>query len=72
MAQFEKTGWLNLQPISVVIDGDVALVHFFGLWLAEDLQGNVIRMDEKRFEVFRKVEGKWKFIGGMVTPTSAD
>jgi ketosteroid isomerase-like protein len=65
---WKKMAWLDLRPISIKIEGDVALVHFYGVWVAEDYKGEVSQIEDKRFEVFRKKDGQWTFIGGMVTP----
>jgi len=69
--KWKKVDWLDLRPISIKIDGDVALVHFYGVWVEEDYKGEVSQTEDKRFEVFRKKDGQWTFIGGMVTPVQA-
>lgn len=68
----KRFDWLDLRPLAIRIDGDVALVQFYALWLVEDDKGDVNRIEQKRFEVFRKKNGKWTFIGGMVAPVSKE
>ena len=68
--EMKRIKWTDLRPLLVKIDGDIALVHFYAYVIIEDYKGDISNREQKRFEVFRKKEGKWKFIGGMVTPVS--
>ena len=69
---YKRWDWLDLRPLSVKIDGDVALVHFHGIWVGESYKGEVSLAEHKRFEVFRKKNGQWTFIGGMVSPVQSN
>lgn len=69
---FNKINWIDLRPISIKIDGDVALVHFYGVWVVEDYKGEAFQLESKRFEVFRKKDGQWTVIGGMVADHRTD
>jgi hypothetical protein len=57
----------NLQPLSIRIHGDLALVYFYATYYVVDQEKNSTRHEDQRFEVFRKVEGEWRWIGGMVS-----
>lgn len=70
--EMKRIKWTDLRPLSVKIDENVALVHFYAYSIIEDYKGNISQVEQKRFEVFRKKEGKWTLIGGMVTPVSSD
>jgi Domain of unknown function (DUF4440) len=61
--------WNEIRPLAVQIHGDVALVYFYALFSwTED--GEEVSAEQKRFEAFRKVDGQWMVIGGMVVPTN--
>jgi ketosteroid isomerase-like protein len=64
----KKTNWLDLRPISVKIDGDLALVHFYSVWVEENYKGEISQIEHKRLEVFRKKNGRWTLVGGMIVP----
>jgi hypothetical protein len=63
--QMKRQNWLDLRPLSIKIDGDVALVHFYAIWIHENYRGEISQIEQKRFEVFRKKAGRWTFLGGM-------
>ena len=63
--QMKRENWLDLRPLSVKIDGDVALIHFYAIWITENYKGEISQFEQKRFEVFRKKNGRWTFLGGM-------
>ena len=64
--------WKELRPVAIAIDGDVVLVHFYSVWLAEHVDGTVERSQQKRFEVWRKKKGKWIALGAMGAPASTE
>ena len=63
-----ETLWRDSRPLDVQIHGDVALVYFYALfgWTGD---GGIHTTEQKRLEVFRKVDGQWTTIGGMVVPS---
>ena len=63
--RLKKVNWLDVRPLSVKIDGDVALVHFYDNWIIEDYQGKISQLENKKFLVFRKKSGRWTYLGGM-------
>lgn len=62
----KKRYWITLKPISVKVYNDVAFIWFYNSFANEDLKGNTITIEEKRFEVYRKIDGKWRWSAGMI------
>lgn len=64
----ERVVWWDVRPIEVTIIGEMAIVPFYsrGSWLGTD--GERVDFSSKRVELFRKVDGRWTFLGGMVDP----
>ncbi len=62
--------WVDLQPVAVRIWGDVGMVQFYGTWKAAGPEGPMTT-EYKRTELFRKVDGRWVFLGGQGTPSNA-
>ena len=65
--QLKRVNWLDLRPLSIKIDGDVALVHFYDTWIVENYKGEISQLENKKFLVFRKKSGRWTFLGGMAS-----
>ena len=63
IAQYQ---WIYVKPIGVQIHDDVAFIMFYATSAIEDKDGNTNTAEEKRFEVYRKIDGKWRFSAGMV------
>jgi hypothetical protein len=59
--------WRALQPISVLLDDDLALVFFTVTWSRQPNSGAAVEAASKRMNVFRKKEGVWEMVGGMMT-----
>ena len=60
-------GWLDIRPLWIRVEGDFAVMHFWGYWRVRDQEQPV---EVKRTEVFKKVDGRWKLIAGHATRTS--
>lgn len=60
-------GWENLQPLEIRIYGDVALFWVYVTYGQEDASGKRTRYEDKRFEVFRRLDGTWRWTGAMVS-----
>lgn len=60
--------WLDLRPVSIKIDGDVVLIHYYAVWVADDAVGQASQTQQKRLEVYRKLGEDYVFLGGMVSP----
>ena len=60
----------NLQPLRIRVEGDHALMWFYAVYNIEDVSGRIVRSEDKRFEVFRRESGVWRWTGGMVSTTA--
>lgn len=61
--------WLDIRPVAVKRLGDVAIVHFYGLWSAASPEGPKVT-EWKRTEVFHKVNGNWLLVAAHSSPSS--
>jgi hypothetical protein len=59
--------WENLQPQSIKIYDNFAVTFFYVIYDIETVEGKKIRSEDKRLEVFRKVNGVWRFAHAMVS-----
>lgn len=59
--------WEGVQPLSIKVYGDIALAYFYSTYNMEDKTGNTTRMEDKRLEVYRKVNGIWRWTDAMVS-----
>jgi len=64
-------GWVDIRPVSITVDDDIAVLHFYGYWREKTEDGNTVH-EAKRTEVFRRIDGRWKMIAGHSTPISSD
>jgi ketosteroid isomerase-like protein len=65
----KRWDWVALRPVAITMEGDnLALVYFNAHWQNETTEGQVNSLEQRRFEVWKKIEGKWKQLGGMATP----
>jgi hypothetical protein len=55
----------DVRPIKVTTWGDVVGVYFYGIVHLKDSDGNVSVVQDRRFEVLRKTNGRWGVVGGM-------
>jgi len=55
--------WIGLHPISIKIFGDIAIMHFVGIWSGLGPEGRIIN-EANRTEVFRRDDGQWKIVAG--------
>ena len=66
---YERWDWTGLGPLSINIDGDIALVYFIAHSQSQDTEGKYTFEESRRFEVWKMVDGRWKFLGGMGAPS---
>jgi ketosteroid isomerase-like protein len=59
--------WENVQPLSITVYDEVALAYYYVIYSIEDKSGKTTTMEDKRFEVFRKVDGTWRWTGVMAS-----
>ena len=62
--------WVDIRPIAIRMHGDVGIVQFYGYWKAKTKDG-LVTTEDKRTEVFIKNDGRWTFLIGQGTPSSA-
>lgn len=72
MISTQDLGWVDIRPVKLTVQGDLAVLHFYGYWRAPAGDGEVVT-EAKRTEVFRRIDGQWKLLVGHGTPvTPAD
>ena len=59
--------WVNVQPLSIKVYGDIALAYYYVTYNIEDKTGKATRMEDKRLEVYRKEDGIWRWSDAMVS-----
>jgi hypothetical protein len=58
--------WITVKPIEIQVHDNVAFIWFYAESAIENTKGITKTSVEKRFEVYRKIEGKWRWSAGMV------
>lgn len=58
--------WADLRPVTVQVDGDLALIYFVVTWTVEPNKGEPVRRPTHRLNVFQRVNGRWLMAGGTV------
>ena len=58
--------WLEVDPISIKVLDDVAFIWFYASYSIEFNDGITSTTKQKRFEVYRKIDEKWRWSAGMV------
>ncbi len=64
-----KYYWMNVNPLSIKVHEDVAFIWFYASYAVEDKAGITTNTEEKRFEVYRKIDGEWRWSAGMAAAT---
>lgn len=57
--------WEIVQPLSIQVYDDMALIYFYVTFNEQDQDGKWVRLINKRLEVYRKLNGKWRWLGCM-------
>ena len=57
---------ITVKPIEIQVHDNVAFIWFYASSAIENTKGITKTSVEKRFEVYRKIEGKWRWSAGMV------
>ena len=60
--------WVDLQPLTVKVNGNMAVIQFYGYWSEMRGEERVIT-EAKRTEVFERVGGRWRLSVGHAEPT---
>ena len=61
--------WVDVRPLTVKIVGDVAIMQFYGYWNRNSPDG-IVGEEDKRTEIFQKVDGRWVLVAGHSTQSS--
>ena len=62
----KKNYWINVKPVSIKVYDNVAFIWYYSTWAEEDQKGNTNTVEEKRFDSFRKIDGKWRINASMI------
>ena len=57
---------ITVKPIEIQVHDNVAFIWFYAESAIENAKGITKTSVDKRFEVYRKIEGKWRWSAGMV------
>lgn len=60
----------DLRPIRVHLDGEFGFIYFHGIRIWESQEGGQETESWRGFEVWKRVNGGWSFVGGTGTPDS--
>jgi len=63
---------LNVNPIRIKVYDNVAFIWYYFISAQEYKNGKTDYNETKRFDVYRKVDGKWRLSAGMVDRNSID
>jgi hypothetical protein len=66
----DKYTYLDVRPIAVRVIDSVGMVWFYAYGESLDANGEYRQFSGKRLEIFHKTDEGWKFVGGMVDPTT--
>lgn len=57
---------IAIKPVEIQVHDNVAFIWFYAETSVENNKGITSTTEEKRFEVYRKIEGEWIWSAGMV------
>lgn len=70
-AKYERTSW-DVRPVAIRYYGDVgAVYYFFTQQLKKRADGEIVSEQGGSVELYRKVDGRWYYLGGMGNPIAA-
>jgi len=58
--------WINITPLKIQVNGDHAYIWYYAFFAIEKKDESIINIEEKRFDVFSKINGEWKWEAGMI------
>ena len=65
--------WFDkVKPISIKVFDDVAFIWFYASYAEEYKDGSRVTFEEKRFEVYRKIDELWRWSDGMIVTYPLD
>ena len=63
----KATHWEAIQPQSIRIFENTAIIYYYAIYHSQDRDGKWSRNEQKRMEVHRKLNGKWRWTACMST-----
>lgn len=66
MKGVKRYWWQAIPPLEIRVYDDMGLIWFFAALSIEDQNESVTRMQQKRFEVFRRDGAGWHWTGATV------
>ena len=63
--EIQKYYFQKVFPLSVKVNENVAFIWFYASYAIENKDGNSVNTQEKRFEVYQKIDGEWRWSAGM-------
>ena len=67
-----KYQFINVNPLRIKVYDDVAFIWYYWIFAKEYKNGKTDFAEQKRFEVYRKVDGKWRLSAGMIDQNTID
>jgi hypothetical protein len=61
----EHYRWQAIQPLDIKVYDDTAVIWFFVTLVVEDVNGNISRVQQRRFEFWRYYDGGWHWTAAM-------
>ncbi len=62
----QKYYFQKIFPLSIKVNENVAFIWFYAYFAIEYKNGTTVTTEEKRFEAYQKIDGKWRWSAGMV------
>jgi len=59
--------WVNINPLKIRVDGDVGYIWFYVQFRTEFNDCTITSTEQKRLEVYRKINGEWRWDAGMIS-----
>lgn len=57
--------WINITPLKIKVIEDHAYTWFYVTSAIEKKDGSMINNEDKRLEIYRKIDGEWRWEAGM-------
>ena len=67
-----KFQWIVVKPLEIQVHDNIAFIWFYASSAIENKSGHTQSVEEKRFEAYRKIDGKWRWSAGMVYEEPVD
>jgi ketosteroid isomerase-like protein len=58
--------WINITPVKIQVNGDLGYMWYYAMYAEERNDGTTVNIEQKRFAVYRKINGEWRWEAGMI------